>query len=394
MSAADGGTVVVELTPQGRGAVAVVVVEGPHARDAVRQFFVPIKTWGDGDPKIGRISFGRWGGECGEELIVCRRGADNFEIHCHGGGAAAPAIIGQLVSRGCRRVKWQEWVCTNFQAYHECIPSASRRDAATVDAQVALASATTLRAAAVLLDQYHGALSREVDAARGSIGAADWARAGAILEDALRYRDVGLHLTSPWRVVLAGPPNVGKSSLVNAIAGYQRAIVSPTPGTTRDVVTVNTAIDGWPVHLADTAGLRATDDELESAGVALASAEIRAADLVVLVSDAVADETDEDIIASARGAARVMRVRNKADLLPDRERAGDSPNLVSALTGEGVPNLITAIGKALVPEAPPAGVAVPFTRQQIANLEAARQAVLDRDARRADAALAALLAFE
>jgi 50S ribosomal subunit-associated GTPase HflX len=89
-----------------------------------------------------------------------------------------------------------------------------------------------------------------------------------------------------------------------------------------------------------------------------------------------------------------MRVRNKADLLPDRDREVGNPSFVSALTGEGVPNLITAIGKALVPEAPPAEAAVPFTRQQVAHLEAARQAVLDRDARRADAALAALLAFE
>ena len=69
-------------------------------------------------------------------------------------------------------------------------------------------------------------------------------------------RSVGLRLVSGWRVVLAGRPNVGKSRLLNALAGYERAIVDPTPGTTRDVVTVRTALDGWPVELADTAGLR------------------------------------------------------------------------------------------------------------------------------------------
>ena len=123
-------------------------------------------------------------------------------------------------------------------------------------------------------------------------------RIGSVLAESsiemLQFRDLGLHLTTPWRVVLAGAPNVGKSSLMNAIAGYQRAIVSPTPGTTRDVVTVTTAIDGWPVQLADTAGLRETQDELESAGVALADAAIGEADLVIVVSDASADsDVDE-----------------------------------------------------------------------------------------------------
>jgi tRNA modification GTPase len=393
MTAAAEPTVVVELTPQGRGAVAVVVVDGPEAREAVRQFFMPVTRWGAGDPQVGRISFGRWGGERGEELIVCRRGEDQFEIHCHGGGAAAPAIIGQLVSRGCRRMSWQEWTRRQVESQHGVDPSASRRDATTVGAQVALASATTLRAGVVLLDQYHGALSRAIDTAREALLAAEWDRASEVIDRILQFRELGLHLTSPWRVVLAGAPNVGKSSLINAIAGYQRAIVSPTPGTTRDVVTVNTAIDGWPVQLADTAGLRATEDELESAGVALAGAEIREADLVVQVSDASADATDDDIVNFNREAARVIRVWNKADLLPNRDRAS-KPSFVSALTSEGVPELIAAIGAVLVPESPPTGAAVTFTREQFAYLEAAQQAVLDRDAKRADAALAALLAFD
>ena len=110
--------------------------------------------------------------------------------------------------------------------------------------------------------------------------------AAKIVDQILEYRDVGLHLTMPWRVVIAGPPNVGKSSLMNAIAGYQRAIVSPLPGTTRDVVTITTAINGWPVQIADTAGLRDTVDELESAGIALAGAVVEQADLVIVVSDA------------------------------------------------------------------------------------------------------------
>jgi tRNA modification GTPase len=396
MSAADAPTVVVELTPQGRAAVAVVLVDGPTAREAIGHYFVPVTPWNDGDPTVGRIVLGRWGGEGGEELIVCRRGAARYEVHCHGGGAAAPAIIEQLVSRGCRRVKWQEWMRAEPKG----------RDAATGGAQIALASAPTLRAASVLLYQYHGALSGVVDAARAAVSATEWVRAGEILDGVLQFRDVGLYLTSPWRVVLAGSPNVGKSSLINAIAGYQRAIVSPLPGTTRDIVTVNTAIDGWPVELADTAGLRATGDELESAGVALADAAIREADLVIMVSDASVDgDWAEEAVVRAPETARAIRVWNKIDLVKSGMGAGrtvggeDAPArsdliCVSALTGEGVGELIAAIGGALVPVAPPAGAAVAFTREQVSHLEAAHHAVLDRDASRADAALAALLAFE
>ena len=79
-------------------------------------------------------------------------------------------------------------------------------------------------------------------------------------------------MLEPWKVVLAGAPNVGKSSLINALLGYDRAIVHDTPGTTCDVVTASAAFGGWAVELADTAGLRATIDPLETHGVCLVRA--------------------------------------------------------------------------------------------------------------------------
>ncbi len=91
----------------------------------------------------------------------------------------------------------------------------------------------------------------------------------AHLDAVLRWTDLGTHLATPWRVVLAGAPNVGKSSLINALLGYGRAIVFDQPGTTRDVVTADAAIEGWPITLADTAGLHDASDATESAGIAL-----------------------------------------------------------------------------------------------------------------------------
>ena len=223
-----------------------------------------------------RIVLGHWNAPNGEELILCRRSAERIEIHCHGGMAAVGAVIESLVSRGCQLVSWHDWLRTEGV------------DPIRADAHIALADAPTERTAAILLDQYHGALATAVRRAIAAATAANWPLAAELLDAVLTYRHVGTHLTTPWRVVLAGRTNVGKSSLINALAGFERAIVSHQPGTTRDVVTTVTAIDGWPVQLADTAGLRRSDDELESAGVRLAVETVQSADLIIAVEDAAA----------------------------------------------------------------------------------------------------------
>jgi tRNA modification GTPase len=214
--------------------------------------------------------------------------------------------------------------------------------------------------------------------------------------------DLGMHLTAPWRVVLTGRTNVGKSSLINSIAGFQRSIVSQQPGTTRDVVTTTTAIDGWPVELADTAGLRDAESELESAGVELATQTLAGADLVIVVHDVsepLHDRIDEwvsDILAKASMRPRVIRVLNKIDVLAETHpRPLDfDQHRASALTGEGIAELIAAIGRALVPRAPEPGFAVPFLAEQVAALEAARDGVAANDSAASLAALQPLLACD
>jgi tRNA modification GTPase len=161
------------------------------------------------------------------------------------------------------------------------------------------------------------------------------------------------------------------------------------------VVTITTAIHGWPVLLADTAGLRKTSDELESAGVALAGSAIQQADLVLVVSDASATDTTTDAIEThVPSSARVLRVANKIDLVDELTyAAGPFDNLrVSALTGQGIAELIDAIETTLVPCAPPAGSAIAFTHAQIRALQVARHAVGYGDAQAAGFALAAMLA--
>jgi tRNA modification GTPase len=200
---------------------------------------------------------------------------------------------------------------------------------------------------------------------------------------------LGRHLVEPWRVVLCGRPNVGKSSLINALVGYQRAIVHPLAGTTRDVVTAATAIDGWPIELADTAGLRRDGHPLEQAGIDLARQKMATADLLILVSDAT-QAWSEDDEALLRSWPKAILVHNKADLAPCR--APRPPGLsTSALTGEGIGELAVSVGTRLVPNPPPSGAPVPFTAGHVGLLVAAHQAASRQDLGAAAQALASLL---
>jgi tRNA modification GTPase len=230
-----------------------------------------------------------------------------------------------------------------------------------------LAEAPTARTAAILLDQHEGALPRALSEVVAALDRRAEPEAGRLLAELTRFREVGRHLTAPWRVVVAGAPNVGKSSLVNALAGYQRSVVAATQGTTRDVVTAPLAVDGWPVELADTAGLRPDAGSLEAEGIRRAEAEAAAADLCLWVLDASAPPVRPTLPSSP-----VRLVVNKVDLPPawDLDQATGALR-VSARTGAGLAELGQALSGWLVPEPPAPGAAVPFTASLCDQIEEA-----------------------
>lgn len=352
------------LTPPGRGAVATIAVAGPQATQRVASIFRAAAGRSLIDVPLGRIVFGRWiaSQTPSEEVVVCRRAADKVEIHCHGGRLAAGAIVGSLVAGGAREIPWQEF--------------ASRHQLGNLEteARQALAAARTERTAAILLDQWRGELRSSLGRAVAWIQSGRAADAAAILSELERSARVGLHLVDPWRVVLSGRPNVGKSSLINAILGFERCIVHATPGTTRDVVTAQTALDGWPAELADTAGWRDSTDEIETTGLQQARAQLLQADLIVLVFDVSADWTSEDQALLAAWPGAVV-VHNKCDLPPAVPR-GRPPGLtVSAAQRGGVDVLVRELGRRMVPEPPCPGTAVLFTQPQAQVVQAAQSAL-------------------
>lgn len=340
------------LTSPGRGAVASIAVWGERAASIVDELFSHVAGGRLVDAALGRILFGQWRAS-GEEVVVCRRAADEIEIHCHGGQAAVQAILASLAELGCQQVPWTRW--TDRQAAR---PLAA-------EALEALARATTLRCAGILLDQFGGALEQELNWCAGLFESpceTDWQQASDRLIGLAERYQLGKHLMAPFTVVIAGKPNVGKSSLVNALAGYERSIVFNQPGTTRDVVALRTAIAGWPVEVSDTAGLRVAASALEAAGVRLAGERMSAADLVLLVFDASqAWQPDDDDLAAAWPNAVVAY--NKGDLSRPPSNA-PSGLVISAQTGHAIDTLLEVIAGRLVPEPPPAGAPIPFTVAQ------------------------------
>lgn len=307
-----------------------------------------------------------------EQVVVCRTRVDQVEIHCHGGSAVCDGILASLQAAGCDVIHAEEW------------PSDQTSPIAQA-AEANLLRTRTDRAAAVFFDQIDGALSNALrDIADDLLGETPQDRQRALegVQRLLRHANFGRRLTSGWKVVLAGPPNVGKSSLINSIVGQTRSIVHATAGTTRDWIDAETVILGWPISITDTAGIREAQDSIEQQGIERALERVKVADLLVLVVDITVGWTHtHEVLREASDAPKLICV-TKADLQADwfsaaklsrlriseldSAQTGLSSSVVFASTaGEpGCDALIQAIGRQLFENAPPPGAAVPFTDLQ------------------------------
>ena len=338
-------------TPSGRGAVATIGVRGdiPLLSARLSDLFRAASGRSLMEMTEQQIHFGRWGRDPAEDVVVCRTGPQSFEIHCHGGDAAVRRILTDLKNCGCEVVDWRlQW----------------ESDGEHADV---LSRATTLRAAGWIAAQagrMPPALAELT--ALAAQGQCDIAAARA--NEILAWSNFGRHLTRPWDVVLAGRPNVGKSSLINALVGFERSIVFDEPGTTRDVVTAETALDGWAIRLSDTAGQRGSTNELEAAGIARAREAFESADARLLLIDISEPPQDDDRRLLAEWPDALI-VAHKADL-PNAwgDSLPSSAIRVSSLQRTGLHELSEAIVSRLIPELPTDQTVIPLTERHVREL--------------------------
>ncbi len=293
-------------------------------------------------------------------------GQNVLELQAHGGPVVLHLLLQRCLELGARAAQPGEF--TRRAYLNDKLDLAQAESVADlIDAATAAAARGALRSLRGAFSERVGELTRalvelrtlveasldfpdeEIDFIQRGDGEGRLSRLRAKLEEVLSASRQGSLLREGMDVVLAGRPNAGKSSLLNRLAGEDLAIVTEIPGTTRDAVRQSINLDGVPVHVIDTAGLRESSDPVERLGIARTWSAIERADVVLMLMDATLGETpaDRGILQRFPAALPRIRVLNKIDLLghpPGCERSGDLTTLrLSAKTGAGVDLLKQAL---------------------------------------------------
>lgn len=351
------------------GAIAVLRVSGPRAKETARIFdrgfasepgmmrFVRVQDDKEPIDDAMAVYFSAPASYTGEDMV---------EIDCHGGHQTVQRILGLLSGLGFRPAEGGEFTRRAFLN--------GKMDLAQAEAVMDIITADAEQSRKAALNQLHGSVSRAIhdvedvllDALSGIDAAIDYpeeaeedciarlpeqlgagrSKAERLLADGRR----GRVLRDGLRVVILGRPNTGKSSLMNALAGFERAIVTDIAGTTRDVLDERLSFDGVPVRLIDTAGIREATDRAEQIGVDRALDEMRRADVQLVLLDGSAPLTAEDetlIETTENGIPRILVV-NKCDLPRQTDYAGAIS--ISAKTGQGLEELKREVLRLAAPQ--------------------------------------------
>lgn len=358
----DPETIAAIATPQGIGGIGIVRVSGPRAPEVARQVIGEVPR-----PRHATLASARdaRGALIDEGLALYFPGAASytgepvFEFQGHGGRVVLQAVLSACVDAGARVAAPGEFTRRAFLN--------GRLDLAQAEAVADLIEASSREAAASALRSLRGDFSAAVDALLARLvelralteamldfpeeeldtlhredAAARLEETRRALEEVLARSRQGNLLRSGIHVVIAGRPNVGKSSLLNRLAGEERAIVTPVAGTTRDAIRETILIDGVPLVVVDTAGLRKASDPVERMGIERTERELARSDLVIAVFEA---GRDIEPLEGLPAGVACLEVYNKRDLAPDFV-APPGAVAVSAKTGAGLDELREALLKA------------------------------------------------
>lgn len=338
-----GETIAAISTAPGRGGVAVVRVSGDEAFDVVRRVTGKV-------PAPGRIALGKVRGD--DCVLLAFKGPNSYtgedvaEIQCHGGAIAPARALAACISAGARLARRGEFTERAFLNGKLPLEAAqgvldlidAKTDRAAENAIRGFAGEKTRRLRAIYDDalDISSSLEHVLDIDEGDLPDGFFAEMGnridalkASISTALKKIKEGKILREGALVVLAGAPNAGKSSLLNALLGENRAIVSAVAGTTRDSIEEWMDMNGWPVRLVDTAGVRSSDDEIEAEGIRRTEKLMDDAVLIVALGPGIDME---------RYGRKAILIHPKCDL------GGENGKInVSSKTGEGLDELKRAI---------------------------------------------------
>jgi tRNA modification GTPase len=373
-------TIVAIATPEGRGAIGVVRLSGSEARRIAETLLRRSKPLQPRRASLGRVLASNGAGDRAIDQVVATffpeprsyTGEDVVEIAAHGNPLLLRRIVECAMESGARLAEPGEFTLRAFLS--------GKIDLVQAESISDLVAADTPLQARVALDQLHGTLTQAIQGLEARLF--DMV---ARLEASLDFPEEGYHFVATEtlaaelgdvvheidrllagaregrviregrQLVIAGKPNVGKSSLFNQLAGFERAIVTPSPGTTRDLLSERVDLAGLAVTVVDTAGVREGAEAIEQEGIARARAAAGQAELVVLVLDRSRplEQADEDVLVATRHQPRVTAI-NKCDLPAAWALDGRFANAVeiSAVTGEGMRELRAAIARALVGREP------------------------------------------
>lgn len=397
-------TIFALATAPGRGAVAVIRLSGPGAGAA-------LDALAGRRPKARQATVRRLRDPAGDVLDQALvlwfpapgsyTGEDCVELHLHGGAAVIDGVTRVLLALGLRLAAPGEFTRRAFEN--------GKLDLGQAEAVADLIDAETQRQARQAIDQLGGALTRRHEAWRAGLvealarleAAVDFpdedlpddalsAVRGLLhglrgaLDEALAEAGRGLRVREGYRVAVIGAPNAGKSSLFNALAGHDGAIVTATPGTTRDVIEAHLTLAGYRILLADTAGLRAAQDAIEAEGVRRARAWAEGADLRLWVVD---QGTDDGAWREASALARAgdVCVFNKIDLPPGRDAVAvreaaatlGLPLIALSVTAQGARPVLDELTRRVVRDSAGAEFPAATRARHVEQLQSAR-ACLDR----------------